>query len=56
MKSPCITGKYDGNMLTGAGEGAKLILIVGWYHFDHNPFIGTMAEINVWNRLVVITL
>ena len=28
----------------------KLSLILGRYYFDKNPFIGKLADINVWNR------
>ena len=51
-----LPGKYDGNIITGAGETEELVLIVGRYSFDRNPFIGTMADINVWSRYDMINL
>ena len=37
-------------MITGAGDSAQLVVIVGRYHFDHNPLIGTLAGISLWDR------
>ena len=45
-----MVGKYDGNIITGAGDTEELVLIVGRYSFDKNPFIGIIADINVWDR------
>ena len=42
--------KYDGNILTGAASTDELVLIVGRYSFDKNPFIGIIADINMWDR------
>ena len=28
----------------------KLVMTLGRYYFDKNPFIGTLADINVWDR------
>ena len=44
------TGKYDANIITGAGEGEDLVLMVGRYSFDKNPFIGVIADLSVWDR------
>ena len=46
----CNTGKYDANIITGAGETEELVVMVGRYSFDKNPFIGVMADFSVWNR------
>ena len=43
-------GRYDGNILTGAGEREEMLLIVGRYSFDKNPFIGVIADLSVWER------
>ena len=45
-----LTGKFDGEMITGAGPDSELFLTVGRYFFDRNPFIGSMADISVWDR------
>ena len=45
-----LAGTFDGHMITGAGATAELVVTVGRYHFDHNPFIGTLAGINLWDR------
>ena len=50
-----LTGTFDGNIITGAGDTAKLVLTVGRYHFDHNPIIGTLAGINLWDRFQLQT-
>ena len=42
-------GKFDNNIITAANT-SDLIVIVGRYPFDNNPFIGTIADINVWSR------
>ena len=42
-------GRFDNNIITGANT-SELIVILGRYHFDKNPFIGTIADINVWSR------
>ena len=44
------TGKFDGDIITGASPDSELFLTVGRYFFDKNPFIGSMADISVWNR------
>ena len=45
-----MTGKFDGEIITGASPGSELFIILGRYFFDKNPFIGSMADISVWNR------
>ena len=42
-------GKFDNNIITAANT-SDMIVIVGRYPFDKNPFIGTIADINVWSR------
>ena len=44
------TGKFDGEIITGAAPDSELFIIVGRYFFDQNPFIGSMADISVWDR------
>ena len=44
-----ILGKFDNNIITAANT-SELILILGRYSFDKNPYIGSMADINVWSR------
>ena len=44
------TGKFDGEIITGAGPNSELFLTVARYFFDKNPFIGSMADISVWKR------
>ena len=44
------TGKFDGEIITGADPDSELFITVGRYFFDKNPFIGSMADISVWNR------
>ena len=47
---PNYKGKIDGGMLAKENSDSELTFIVGRYGFDKNPFIGTIAGINVWNR------
>ena len=47
---PNYKGTYDANIITGASAGTEIVIIFGRYGFDRNPFIGTMANINVWDR------
>ena len=42
-------GRFDNNIITTANT-SELIVIVGRYPFDKNPYIGTIADINVWSR------
>ena len=44
-----ILGRIDNNIITAANT-SELIVIVGRFPFDKNPYIGTMADINVWSR------
>ena len=44
-----IIRRFDNNIITAANT-SELILKLGRYPFDKNPFIGTMADINVWSR------
>ena len=44
-----IIGRFDNNIITAANT-SELIVILGRNSFDKNPFIGTMADINVWSR------
>ena len=44
-----ILGRFDNNIVTAANT-SELILILGRYPFDKNPYIGTLADINVWSR------
>ena len=44
-----ILGRFDNNIITAANT-SELIVILGRYPFDKNPYIGTIADINVWSR------
>ena len=44
-----ILGRIDNNIITAANT-SELIVIVGKNPFDNNPYIGTIADINVWSR------
>ena len=44
-----ILGRFDNNIITGANT-SELIVILGRYPFDKNPYIGTIADINLWSR------
>ena len=48
----CVTlpGSFDAKLISGASPNTQVTLIVGRYAFDKNPFIGIMADINVWDR------
>ena len=41
--------------MAGSEGPKKLVVTVGRYYFDKNPFIGTFADINVWNRFDLIS-
>ena len=47
---PNFKGTFDANIITGASPGTELVISFGRYAFDKNPFIGTMANINIWDR------
>ena len=49
-----ILGRFDNNIITGANT-SELIVILGRYPFDKNPYIGTIANINVWSRPELIS-
>ena len=42
-------GSFDNKIISGANT-SELILILGRYPFDKNPYIGTIADVNVWSR------
>ena len=44
-----ILGRFDNNIITAANT-SQMIVILGRYAFDKNPYIGTIADINVWSR------
>ena len=44
-----ILGRFDNNIITAANT-SELIVILGRNSFDKNPYIGTVADINVWSR------
>ena len=46
-----ILGRFDNKIITGANT-SELIVILGRYPFDKNPYIGTIADINLWSRSV----
>ena len=43
-------GRVDGDILRKAPQNSQTLLKLGEYAWDGNPFIGTMANINVWDR------
>ena len=43
-------GRVDGDILRKAPKNSQTLLKLGEYAWDGNPFIGTMANINVWDR------
>ena len=43
-------GRFDGGVLTSALPGVQAVLVVGQYAWDGNPFIGFLANLNVWDR------
>ena len=49
---PNMMGRFDGGIITGAVPGTQTILIIGHYAFDGNPVIGTIANVNVWSRVL----
>ena len=49
---PNMKGRFDGGIITGAVPGTQTILIIGHYAFDGNPIIGTIANVNVWSRVL----
>ena len=49
------TGEYmkdsfDGRNIVDASPNAQYLLIIGRYYYDENPFIGSMANVNMWSR------
>ena len=48
-----IIGRFDNNIITAANT-SELIVILGRNAFTKNPYIGTIADINVWSRLELI--
>ena len=44
-----ILGRFDNNIITTANT-SELIVRLGRYPLDKNPYIGTIADINVWSR------
>ena len=54
LKTP-ILGRIDNNIITAANT-SEMIVIVGRYPFDKNPFIGIIAGINLWSRWELISL
>ena len=47
---PNFFGTFDANIITNASVGTQMVVVVGRYSFDKNPWIGYMAGINAWNR------
>ena len=43
-------GTYDGRNIVDAPPNARFLLIIGRYWYDENPFIGSMANVNMWSR------
>ena len=43
-------GSFDGRNIRDAPPNAQFLLILGRYYYDENPFIGSMANVNMWSR------
>ena len=41
---------FDAKNIADAPPNSQFLLIIGRYYFDENPFIGKMANVNVWSR------
>ena len=41
---------FDARNIADAAPNTQFLLIIGRYYFDENPFIGKMANVNVWSR------
>ena len=50
--NPNYHGKWDDSIISGSKPGTKLVIKVGRYGFDKNPFIGYIANINAWDRIM----
>ena len=51
---PNYLNSWDANIITKASSASELVLIVGRYAFDKNPVIGSMANINAWDRVLSV--
>ena len=49
---PNFFGTFDANIITNASAGTEMVVLLGRYSFDKNPWIGYMAGINAWNQTV----
>ena len=47
---PNFFGTFDANIITNASAGTEMVVLLGRYSFDKNPWIGYMAGINAWNQ------
>ena len=47
---PNYNGTYDKTLIKNAGPDSEMVLVIGRYAFNLNPFIGDIANINVWDR------
>ena len=47
---PNFFGTFDANIITNASAGTEMVVLLGRYSFDKNPWIGFMAGINAWNK------
>ena len=50
--SSYMLNRVDGDILRKAPKNSQTLLKLGEYAWDGNPFIGTMANINVWDRMM----
>ena len=46
---PNFNGTFDAGTITEAEPNSDMIIIIGRYSFDKNPFIGYLANVNVWD-------
>ena len=49
---PNYNGTFDKTLIKNADAGSKMVLILGRYAFNLNPFIGNMANVNVWDKML----
>ena len=48
--SPNYNGTWDAHMISKASANSEMVIIIGRYGFDKNPFIGYYANVNAWDR------
>ena len=46
---PNYNDTFDAGIMTNADPNSDMIIIIGRYSFDKNPFIGYLANVNAWD-------